>query len=341
MAQNLTHPNDDDPTPLSFNERNQGIIPTGVYVEASPRLTATVTAIAAATVSINVGLVLEISDGTHQVRSEIITAAETVVGDFTTNKYIVANYTYDATPSTVPVFSISATAGTGNTITIGKVTDDTVDITGFLYTEAVLKVLQTSATVADFTDGGEAGGAARSLGNTDNFDLSLEVNNVAQMIIHDNVAGGATLPGIVSFPNQSHLETYWNVAQTITSGSFQVVNFNIEVKDTQGEYTASKFTAKENGYYVATAHVTYAAMTAGVQCQTKIVATHLDTSTPAIAYNGTYSPNVTGAFTHPCAGSVYLLDGEKLHVETYQASGSNKDTSGGRGFTSFSVVKSA
>ena len=47
-----------------------------------------------------------------------------------------------------------------------------------------------------FTDGGEAGGADRTLGNTDNFDLGLKVNNVIAMYLQNdgNVGFGTITP---------------------------------------------------------------------------------------------------------------------------------------------------
>ena len=132
-------------------------------------------------------MVIEIYDGTHQVRSEI-TVVETVIGDFTTNKYIVANYTFDNTATTEPVFSISATAGTGNTICIGKVTDDTVDVTGFDYSEAPLKQI--------VVQGGNSSGADFVVGTDDNFDLHLKTNGVTRIDI--DKAGAVTTSSTVN-----------------------------------------------------------------------------------------------------------------------------------------------
>ena len=48
----------------------------------------------------------------------------------------------------------------------------------------------------DFSDGGEAGGADRTLGNTDNYDLGFLTNNVNRLYIENggNVGIGTTSP---------------------------------------------------------------------------------------------------------------------------------------------------
>jgi len=48
----------------------------------------------------------------------------------------------------------------------------------------------------DFSDGGEAGGAARSIGNTDNQDFSIETNNISRMTF---TGGGNTLISTTSY----------------------------------------------------------------------------------------------------------------------------------------------
>ena len=52
-----------------------------------------------------------------------------------------------------------------------------------------------SAAAADYSDGGEAGGADRSLGNTDSYDLTLLTNNIERLRIQE---GGKIGIGLVS-----------------------------------------------------------------------------------------------------------------------------------------------
>lgn len=68
---------------------------------------------------------------------------------------------------------------------------------------------KTTVTIAggsgDFSNGGEAGGANRSLGNTDNFDLAFLTNNLERLVIHENgcLQGDTSITGyLLDFHNQ-------------------------------------------------------------------------------------------------------------------------------------------
>jgi len=54
------------------------------------------------------------------------------------------------------------------------------------YEPATKKYVDDNAGGGDFADGGEAGGADRSLGNTDNFDLSFLTNNTERITVKDD-----------------------------------------------------------------------------------------------------------------------------------------------------------
>jgi hypothetical protein len=98
----------------------------------------------------------------------------------------------------------------------------------------------------DFADGGEVGGAARTLGNTDSYDLSFLTNNVAAITVQ-----AAT--GIVDFPNQSACSVYANSTQVVAHNTLVKVEFDTEDYDTQNEFDSStnyRFTATEAGNYL-------------------------------------------------------------------------------------------
>lgn len=216
MAQNVTQHNLFEVIPSNFNIRNRAIIPPGVYGEGSPRITITVATETAATLTLNTGLVLEISDGTHQVRSEM-TASQTVIGDFTVNDYIIATYTFDNNANTVPVFTQSATPATGNSITIGRAIRSGGNIVSIDYSEAPLKTI--------FVQGGNTTGADMQIGTRDNFDLDIRTNNTDRI----NIANS----GLVTFfgnlnSNAAQTWTLANVANAlnIDSNTFVVDALN-------------------------------------------------------------------------------------------------------------------
>lgn len=75
-------------------------------------------------------------------------------------------------------------------VAIGTVTG-TLNFEGVGVTSAIDEGSnKTTVTIAggsgDYSDGGEAGGADRSIGNTDNFDLSFLTNNLERLVIHEN-----------------------------------------------------------------------------------------------------------------------------------------------------------
>ena len=108
---------------------------------------------------------------------------------------------------------------------------------------------QAAAGGGDFANGGEAGGANRSLGNTDAYDLSLETNNVAQLTIE----GSATGTGVMTTPNQSGCSVYRSSNQSANSGAYTKISFDTEDYDIQNEFDSTtnyRFTAKVAGKYL-------------------------------------------------------------------------------------------
>ena len=124
----------------------------------------------------------------------------------------------------------------------------------------------------DFSDGGEAGGAARTLGNTDAFDFALETNNIEQLQIEGNASAG-----IITMPNQSGCFTR-GTSQTIAHETITLMALDTADFDPQNEFDEStnyRFTATNAGKYL-------------VICQTYTGA-HIDSgnqSTTIIYFNG-------------------------------------------------------
>jgi hypothetical protein len=101
----------------------------------------------------------------------------------------------------------------------------------------------------DFSDGGEVGGANRSIGNTDAYDMSIETNNVAQLIIE----GSATGTGILSLPNQSAYGGEASGVETIVTGTHTKVSLDTEFYDNQNEFDSTtnyRFTVTIAGTYL-------------------------------------------------------------------------------------------
>jgi hypothetical protein len=120
----------------------------------------------------------------------------------------------------------------------------------------------------DFSDGGEAGGAARTLGNTDAYDFALETNNVEQLQIK-----GDSNAGIITMPNQSGCFAR-GTSQTVSHVTITVMALDTADFDPQNEFdetTNYRFTATNAGKYLVISQTyTGAHMDSGNQSTTMI-----------------------------------------------------------------------
>jgi hypothetical protein len=99
----------------------------------------------------------------------------------------------------------------------------------------------------DFADGGEAGGAARTLGNTDAYDFGIETNNVNQFAIK-----GDSVAGVWSTPNQSAVGCYKDTNDVATATLTKSIQDG-EFYDIHSEHDAVhpfRFTATVAGKYL-------------------------------------------------------------------------------------------
>lgn len=131
---------------IDMNKAGEGVLPLGVYREATPdRLTITTSTEAAAVIKMKDGLIVAISDGTHQINYHIRSDEDLPALDLSSNEFVILSYTYDSNVNTKPVASSSATIATGNDVTLCKITRGGGNITGFEYEDSLLIDIQTVA----------------------------------------------------------------------------------------------------------------------------------------------------------------------------------------------------
>ena len=167
----------------------------------------------------------------------------------------------------------------------------------------------------DFSDGGDAGGANRSLGNTDAYDLSLETNNVAQLTIE----GSATGTGVITTPNQSgcHVRR-GSGSQTISNTTFTKVVFDTELYDIQGEFdntTNYRFTVLLDGIYQIHAKVNWQSPVTNSRYQVNIYK-----NGSSFSRNVMFT-NTTGLQTQAADATAALVTDDYIEVFVYHSSG--------------------
>jgi hypothetical protein len=154
----------------------------------------------------------------------------------------------------------------------------------------------------DFSDGGDAGGAARTLGNTDAYDFALKTNNVEQLKIE-----GDTNAGIIDMPNQSGCYVTRNTEQTLTTSTVTKIEFATEAYDIQNEFDSTtnyRFTATKAGNYLICVQLYYYQVSDGTGCQIYIHKNGARASA-TITKSGT-SQSPTAAFCFDLAASDYI-----------------------------------
>lgn len=124
------------------------------------------------------------------------------------------------------------------------------------YAAGKWRCISYSRASTSFSEGGEAGGANRTIGNTDAYDFALKTNNIEQITIE-----GLANAGIISFPNQSSFGAVAASNQNITASSTTKVLFGTKKWDSQTEFASSKFTVKKAGKYLVTASLYWGGFT--------------------------------------------------------------------------------
>jgi len=141
----------------------------------------------------------------------------------------------------------------------------------------------------DFADGGEVGGAARTLGNTDAYDFALKTNNVEQLKIE-----GDTNAGIIDMPNQSACRVYGPTADlALPSAVITLIDFENVYYDIQNEFdetTNHRFTVTKAGRYLVHGQIMAYDYTGTVDCSTYIYVnavnlTHVRLTIEGAVYN--------------------------------------------------------
>jgi len=167
----------------------------------------------------------------------------------------------------------------------------------------------------DFSDGGDVGGAARTLGNTDAYDFALETNNVEQLQIE-----GDTNAGIITLPNQSGYSGEKSAAQTITTGTHTKVLLNTEFYDNQNEFdnaTNYRFTAVKAGKYACFGKVAWATPADGTRYDVKFRINNTD------KYRALANANTTGQYMISIGTIFDLSASDYVELFVYHTVGSD------------------
>jgi len=177
-----------------------------------------------------------------------------------------------------------------------------------------------SGSSADFADGGEAGGANRTLGNTDAFNFALLTNNVEQL----QVDGTAANAGIITTPNNSHVARKISSGQSIATSTITLVNWGTAITDVQGEWgssVANTFTAKSAGKYLVIANMRLTTtFTAAGELYIYVDQTELFNK-PTYYQFGNNSNVISGV--------INLTAGQDIDIRIRQVSGSSHNTAVG------------
>lgn len=125
--------------------------------------------------------------------------------------------------------------------------------------------------ISDFSDGGEAGGANRSLGNTDGYSLSLITNNANGIVI--SAAGEVTKPLTPSF-----LAYASDISNVTGDNTLYTVVFGSEAFDQGGNFDGVSYTAPVTGKHLLIARLEVGGITAN----------HLEAHSSIVTSNRTY-----------------------------------------------------
>lgn len=165
----------------------------------------------------------------------------------------------------------------------------------------------------DFSNGGEAGGADRSMGNTDNYAFALKTNDNDAIKMHEN--------GIVDLPKQSRVRAWLSSTQSIPNNTWTIMVCQTENYDEQSEYNTStgRFQPKEDGYYLLAGKSHYSPTFNGQRHQ-------IWEKNATSGLNGTHL-GLTGDYASGAKGGTvitieYLLSTDYVEFFVHQDSGS-------------------
>ena len=190
-------------------------------------------------------LVIDTDGDYFDVTGTVSFAAMTVAADrqFTLQFDGVLTMTHHATNLDLPG-EANITTAAGDVATFQSTGSNTVQCINYTRADG-----SGIAGGGDFSDGGDAGGAARTLGNTDAYDFALLTNNVEQL----QIEGSATGTGVMTLPNQSAVLAVRTSTQSISDSTHTKVALSGESYDVQNEFdtvTNYRFTATLAGKYI-------------------------------------------------------------------------------------------
>ena len=188
-------------------------------------------------------LVIDTDGDYFDVTGTVSFAAMTVAADrqFTLQFDGVLTMTHHATNLDLPG-EANITTAAGDVATFQSTGSNTVQCINYTKADGT-----GIAGGGDFSDGGETGGAARTLGNTDAYDFGIETNNVNQFAIK-----GDSVAGVWSTPRQSCYGGYKDTNDVVTA-TLTLSGQGSEFYDTQSEHVAGgtfRFTATVAGKYL-------------------------------------------------------------------------------------------
>jgi len=187
----------------------------------------------------------------------------------------------------------------------------------------------------DFSDGGEAGGAARTLGNTDAYDFALETNNVEQLQIK-----GDSNAGVITTPNQSGVSVYRAGAFSVATGTITLYEFNTEDYDLQNEFdnvTNFRFTADTAGKYIVSLH----SLTGAFVDSGNLTTLYLYKNGGSFTSQALRSSAANDYITVNFAVGMVLASSDYIDMRVWHNQGTTEDWLGGVGNSRFTINKIA
>jgi len=153
--------------------------------------------------------------------------------------------------------------------------------------------------------------------------LPLSTSSAIDAYMSGNKWLGVATSGIVSLPKQSACRVCLSTSQSIPSGIGTLVEFDSVLYDRQNEFdtTNHRFTATEDGLYLAIAQLTWDGSTVVADRLYQLVIHVNDTKNLRV----NLSPATAVHFTMTTAGVLSLTAGDYLDVHVYHTAGTDVD----------------